>query len=77
MPVPDYFWHSGLLWQLDFNAPARCWVITAPGHHVVWSATERPIWPHALLASAPVEQAKGHIDQAGCGARACGCKVLI
>jgi hypothetical protein len=77
MPVPDYFWHSGLLWQLDFNAPARCWVITAPGHHVVWSATERPIWPHALFASAPVEQAKGHIDQAGCGARACGCKVLI
>ena len=77
MPVPDCFWHVGLLWQVDFNDPARCWVITAPGHHIVWSATERPIWPHTLLSNAPVEQAKVRIDQAGCGARACGCKVLI
>jgi len=77
MPVPDCFWHAGLLWQLDFNGPASCWVINAPGHHIVWSATVGPIWPHTLLASAPVEQAKARIDQAGCGARACGCKVLI
>ncbi len=77
MPVPDSFWYAGLLWQLDFNAAARSWVINALGHHIAWSATERPIWPHTLLASAPVEQAKAHINQAGCGARACGCKMLL
>jgi len=77
MPVPDCFWFAGLLWQLDFNAAARCWVITTPGHRIAWTATERPIWPDTLLANAPVEQAKTHIYQAGCGARACGCKVLI
>jgi len=74
MSVPECFWYAGLLWQLDFNAAAKCWVISAPGHRIAWSATERPV---TLLANAPVEQAKAHIFQAGCGARACGCKLLI
>jgi len=78
MPVPDWFWHSGLLWQLDFNALARCWVITTPGHHIAWSPPLTGLsGPMPRLASAPVDQAKARIDQAGCGARACGCKVLI
>ena len=77
MPVPDSFWYAGLLWQLDFSAAAGCWVISTPGHRIAWSAVERPVWPHTPLANAPVEQAKAHIYQAGCGARACGCKLPI
>ena len=72
MAEPWWFFYAGQAWQLSLQGDERRWLVQAPGHELMWPSTEQRT-AFRGLPTTPVEQAKVHIDSAGCTTRTCHC----